>query len=93
LCDEECTLLIETFSWADSQLLLNLKLLRDGSRWLVTCRGVEHWRLESRVIEGLEVSEDDPVLWRSQFAIYTEYFNGTPPDPYRAACDLLSAGS
>lgn len=49
------------------------------------------WRIQDRMTAGLRISEDDPVLWRSQFAIYSTYFAGTPRNPYRAASDLLSA--
>ena len=91
LLDTDAALEIESVAFAQSDVLLELRLLSDKSRWLVNCRGASVWRIQDRFTEGLEVLEDGPVLWQSQFAIYTVYFSGKPGDPYHAACDVLSA--
>jgi hypothetical protein len=91
LLDHDETIEVESASWAGSDLLLSLKCVSDAARWVVTCKGVSGWCIRDRIAEGVRVTEDDPVLWRSQFATYTVYFAGKPNDPYRAACDLLSA--
>lgn len=92
LLDDDAHIEIESVSWAESILLLDLTLVSDGSRWRVTCPGVSAWRIQDRVSKGVRIAdEDDPVLWQSQLAIYTTYFTGKPADPYRAACELLSA--
>jgi hypothetical protein len=90
LNEDEC-IEIEGVSWADSDLSLRLRLFSDSSRWLVTCVGTSAWRIEDRVADGLCVEQDDPILWRSQFATYSTYFAGKPDNPHLAACDVLSA--
>jgi hypothetical protein len=91
LLDEDTEGRIESAAWVDSDLMLGLTLLSDESRWQITCAGVTNWRLEDRFIQGLRLSDDDPVLWESQFAIYTTYFAGKPSNAHRAACAVLSA--
>ena len=91
LLDEDAEIKIESVTWAGSNLILNLKVLSDDSWWLLSCQGVSDWRIQDKVVQGLSLRDDDPVLWKSQFAIYTAYFNGKPADPYRAACGVLSA--
>lgn len=91
LLDEDAEIEIEKVSWAESSLRLDLRLLSDASQWRVTCIGASAWRIQDRWAEGLRILDDDPVLWQSQFAIYTTYFRGKPANPHRAACDVLSA--
>jgi hypothetical protein len=91
LFDDEASIEIESVRWAPSELLLNLKLVDDDSRWVITCSAASAWRLQDRFTEGLSIREDDPILWQSQFAVYNLYFMGVSSDPYRAACDLLTA--
>jgi hypothetical protein len=90
LLNTDTDIAIEAVSWTNSTLRLSMKVVHDSTRWLVTCAGASDWRIQDRWTEGLILSEDDPVLWRSQFAIYTTYFAGKPSEAHRAACDLLS---
>jgi hypothetical protein len=91
LQDDHSEIAIESVSWNDANLVLHLRLRSDESFWIATCVGALAWRLADRFTEGLQILEDDPVLWKNQFALYTTYFRGNPLDPYRAACDLLGA--
>lgn len=91
LLDDDVAIEVASATWAETSLLLVLNSVADATRWLVTCKGVSQWCICDRFFEGLRVTEDDPVLWRSQFAMYTTYFAGKPNDPHRAACDLLGA--
>ncbi|MGJ5816532.1 hypothetical protein [Paludibaculum fermentans] len=90
LLDEEETIKINSFTWVGSSLRIRLTLLSDKSRWIITCAGASSWRIQDRVTDGFSVSEDDPVLWLTQFATYMTYFAGKPSNPHRAVCDLLS---
>jgi hypothetical protein len=64
LLDDDETIEIESVSWAESNLRLSLKFLSDDTRWLITCTGASSWRIQDRIAGGLQLSEDDPVLWR-----------------------------
>lgn len=90
LLDEEETIRISSFSWAGSNLCLGLTLLSDKTRWILTCTDVSSWQIHDRLTDGFSISEDDPVLWPTQFATYTTYFAGKPSNPHRAVCELLS---
>jgi len=90
LCDDDSEIRVERISWTDTAILLQLTVLADDSRWRLTCQGPSAWRFQGRIAEGLAVTDDDPILWQTQFAIHTTYFSGKPADPGRAACDLLS---
>ena len=91
LLDEDAPIQVVRANWTEADLLLDIRLLSDDSPWRITCTGASHWCLQDRFADGLQLSEDDPVLWQSQSAIYTAYFKGEPIDPYRATCGLLSA--
>ncbi len=83
---------IESVGWLDSaNLVLQSRPFSDDSRWLITCAQVSSWCIQDRISEGFSSTADDPVLWQSQFAIYTTFFKGQTANPHRAVCDLLSA--
>jgi hypothetical protein len=90
LLDEEEKIRINSFSWVGPNLRIRLTLLSDKTRWILTCIGASSWQIQDRVTDGFSVSEDNPVLWPTQFATYTTYFAGKPSNPHQAVCDLLS---
>ena len=92
LLDEDCEIVLDGVTWrGKNDLILNLRVLEDGSRWVATCVDTQDWLLRDRFSEGLGLRLDDPLLWRWTFAIYTTYFFGKASDPYRAAADVLNA--
>lgn len=89
--DDDTQAAIQSVTWVEDCLLVGVRLLDDDSEWTIICKEPLRWRMEERHFSGLRLLFDAPVLWPVNFAGCSTYFKGTPKEPHRAACDVLSA--